>query len=218
MGLSQFRNAHAGETVWVLGSGSSLNHVDRGFWDGKTCVCTNFAGVSQHLHEFYSVSQHHNDADQIARTRPDLWVITSEHEQLPSQDRSPQPASEPNVIKAATIDQHYAAFNPWEHWPTDPDTLVIGPSSLHLALSFAVYVGAGNIVVAGADCGEYDGTARVTGYEHPDGLLHFDVWRNALESMAQKIRSLGVGVHSLNPWVTPTLEGHTYRSGSQTIN
>lgn len=218
MGLTQFRNTHAGETVWVLGSGSSLNYVDPSFWSGKTLVCTNFAGVSQGLDEFYSVSQHHNDADQIAQTRPDLWVITSEVEQVPSVDRSPHPAREPNVIKAPTIDQKYSAFNPFDHWPTDADTLVVGPSSIHMALHFAVYLGAAHIVVAGADCGEYDGASRVTDYEHPNGLLHFEVWRNALEAMAGKIRSLGVGVHSLNPWVTPTLEGHKYRSGAVHIN
>jgi hypothetical protein len=218
VGLTKFHNIHDCETIWVLGSGASLNYIDPRFWDDKVCVCTNYAGVSQGLSWFYSVSQHHNDADAIARMRPDLMVFTSEVEQVPFEDRSERPASEPNVIKVPTIEQRYAAFDPFVHWPDDPDTLIVGPSSLHMALHLAVYLGASDIVVAGADCGEYDGQSRVTGYEHPDGLLHFDVWRNALEAMARKIRTFNVGVHSINPWVTPTLEGHKYRSGSATIN
>jgi hypothetical protein len=218
MGLTDYRGIHAGETAWVIGSGSSLNHIDASFFDDKLCVCVNFSGVSKGLQRFYSVSHHHNDADQIAQMRPDLTVFTTEVEQLPSEDRSAHPAREPNVIKCPTIDQRYAAFNPFDHWPEDPDTLIVGPSSVHMTMHLAAYMGAAHIVMVGADCGEFDGASRVTDYEHPDGLLHFDVWRNALESMAGKLRSLGVSVHSINPWVTPTLEGHKYRSGSLHIN
>ena len=218
MGLTDFRDIHAGETIYVIGSGSSLNYIDASFFDDKVCLCVNYSGVSKGLRSFYSVSHHHNDADQIARMRPDLLVFTTEVEQLPSEDRSPKPASEPNVFLVPTIEQRYAAFNPFNHWPDDPDTLIVGPSSIHLTMHLAAYMGAAHIIMVGADCGEYDGASRVKDYEHPDGLLHFDVWRTALESMAAKLRQLGCSVHSLNPWVTPTLEGHAYRSGTLAIN
>ena len=217
MGLANFRDIHAGETVYVIGSGSSLNFINARFFDDKVCVCVNYSGVSKGLRSFYSVSHHHNDADAIARMRPDLLVFTSEVEQVPPQDASPHPASEPNVYLLPTIEQRYSEFNPFQHWPTD-DRLIVGPSSIHMTMHLAAYMGAAHIIMVGADCGEYDGASRVTDYEHPNGQLHFDVWRNTLESMAAKLRELGTSVHSLNPWVTPTLEGHTYRSGSLTIN
>ena len=218
MGLTDYRNRHGGETAYVIGSGSSLNHISPTFFDDKLCFCVNYSGVSKMVRTFYSASHHHNDADEIARMRPDLTVFTTEVEQVPSEDRSPHPAQELNVIKVPTIEQRYASFNPFDHWPEDPDTLIVGPSSLHFTMHLAAYMGAKHIVLVGADCGEFDGQSRVTDYKHPDGLLHFDVWRNALESMANKLRSLDVSVHSLNPWVTPALEGHAYRSGTFGIN
>jgi hypothetical protein len=216
MGLTDFRNRHAGETAYVIGSGSSLNHIDARFFDDKLCFCVNYSGMTKKLREFYTASHHHDNADEIAQLRPDLTVFTTEIEQLPSEDRSPHPAREPNVVKCPTIEQRYASFNPFDHWPDDPDTLIVGPSSLHMTMHLAAYMGAAHIILVGADCGEFDGASRIPDY--PNGLLHFDVWRKALESMAGKLRSLGVSVHSLNPWVTPALEGHKFRSGAFHIN
>jgi len=39
---------------------------------------------------------------------------------------------------------------------------------------------------------------------------HHRLWERKLTEMAGKIRSLGVSVHSLNPWTTFGLEGHTW--------
>jgi len=216
MGLIEYRDRHAGETAYVIGSGSSLNYIDASFFDDKLCLCVNLAGITKQLRTFYTATHHHNGADQIAQMRPDLTVFTTAVEQLPSEDRSPHPAREPNVVKCPTIEQRYASFNPFDHWPDDPDTLVVGPTSLHMTMHLAAYMGAAHIVLVGADCGEFDGASRVVDY--PNGVLHFDLWRKTLEAMAGKLRSLGVSVHSMNPFVTPALEGHKFRSGPFHIN
>jgi len=218
MGLRLYRQSHAGQTAWVIGSGASLNHIDPTFFADKWCMCVNYAGTTLDLPRFYSVSHHHSDADAIARMRPDLVVFTTEVEQLPQSDRSAHPATETNVVKVATTEQKYSAWNPWADWPTEPDVLTVGPSSIHLTMHLAAYMGAAHIVLVGADCGEFDDEARVTNYEHPDGLLHYGIWTSALEAMAGKLRSLGVSVHSLNPWVTARLEGHRYRTDGLVIN
>jgi hypothetical protein len=41
--LSDLQNLHKGETVWVLGSGPSLNYIDGSLFDDKTTVTTNFS-------------------------------------------------------------------------------------------------------------------------------------------------------------------------------
>lgn len=218
MGLSLYRDSHHGQTAWVVGSGASLNHIDPSFFADKWCMCVNYAGTTLGLPRFYSVSHHHSDADAIARMRPDLLVFTTEVEQLPVSDQSPHPAREPNVVKVPTTTQRYSAWNPDVDWPTDPNVLTVGPSSIHMTMHLAAYMGAAHIVLVGADCGEFNDESRVTNYEHPDGHLHFGLWTAALEAMARKLRSLGVGVHSLNPWVTPRLEGHRYRTSGCVIN
>lgn len=218
MGLRRYKNVHAGDTAWVIGSGASLNHIDPGFFADKLCLCVNYSGVNLGLPQFYSVSHHHDDADAIARYRPDLAVFTTEVEQVPTGQSAGIASTEPNVVKVPTTPQRYSNWNPETDWPTDADVLTVGPSSIHLTMHLAAYMGAAHIVLVGADCGEFDDEARVTNYEHPDGHLHYGVWTGALEAMAAKLRSLGVGVHSLNPWVTARLEGHRYRTDGLVIN
>jgi len=216
VGLRLYRNSHDGQTAWVIGSGASLGFIDPSFFADKWCLCVNYAGVVLDLPTFASVSHHHDDADDIARQRPDLLVFTTEVEQVPTADSSGHIAVQPNVIKVGTTPQRYSSWNPLNEWPTDPDVLTVGPSSLHLTMHLAAYMGAAHIVLVGADCGEFDDQARVDNY--PDGHLHYGIWTTALERMAQKLRSLGVSVHSLNPWVTPRLEGHRYRTDGLVIN
>ena len=218
MGLTDFADIHKGETVWVLGSGASLQRIAPRLLAGQTVVATNFAGTTAGLEWFYSVAHHHSDADRIARLRPDLLVLTPAVEQLPPEDRSPERASEPNVVFVPTTDQHYERFDPQAHWPTDEDRLVVGPTSLHMSMHLAVYMGAADIILVGADCGAFDNVSRIADYPDPNGHLHYGLWTRSLEAMAGKIRSLGIGVHSLNPWVTPRLEGHRYETEGLTIN
>lgn len=218
MGLADFAGIHSGETVWVLGSGASLDRVSPLMFAGQTVVATNFAGTTAGLERFYSVAHHHSDADRIAALRPDLLVFTPDIEQLPPEDRSPARASAPNVRFVPTTDQHYSRFDPEAHWPTDDDRLVVGPTSLHMSMHLAAYMGAANIILVGADCGAFDNASRIADYPDPNGHLHYGLWTRSLEAMARRLRILGVGVHSLNPWVTPRLEGHRYETEGLTIN
>ena len=218
MGLADFAGIHPGETVWVLGSGASLQRVSPLMFAGQTVVATNFAGTTAGLERFYSVAHHHSDADRIAALRTDLLVFTPDIEQLPPEDRSPARASAPNVRFVPTTDQHYSRFDPEVHWPTDDDRLVVGPTSLHMAMHLAAYMGAANIILVGADCGAFDNVSRIADYPDPNGHLHYGLWTRSLEAMARRLRILGVGVHSLNPWVTPRLEGHRYETEGLTIN
>jgi hypothetical protein len=149
---TDFKRRHAGETIYVVGSGATLDHVPHGFFDGKIVVCINRAGEALGLDEFYSVTHYHLDAHILADARPDLPVIVPMVEQgigYPAKTRPTQL----NVFFVETNPQMYSAFDCAEHWPTHDDHLVCGPTSLHMGMHFAAYLGARFIVLAGADCG-----------------------------------------------------------------
>ena len=78
---TDFKRRHAGETIYVVGSGASLDHIPRGFFDGKVVVCINRAGEALGLDQFYSVTHYHLDAHILADARPDLPVIVPMVEQ-----------------------------------------------------------------------------------------------------------------------------------------
>lgn len=212
----QFRDRHRGATVYVLGSGSSLDHIDPGFFAGKVVVTTNHIGVELGLDDFYCVSHYHIDANLIAASHPHIPIIVPEVDQGGNQlaDHAPE---HPNVWAFPTNQQAYAAFDPESHWPTEPDSLVVGPTSLHMTMHFAHYLGAAYIVLVGADCGTLDGRENRDGHDRGIGSP-WGVWALALPRVADQLRRMGTEVYSLNPFVNFALEGHSYWSPTGTVN
>jgi len=219
MGLTDFKGIHAGETIWVLGSGTSLDHVPASFFDDKTCVCVNNVGRIKGLASYYTVTHYHSDAVIEGAARPDLPVIAPASALVNTGLEATSmniTESMPNVYRFPTPPQRFAAFNPEADWPTDPDELVVGPTSLHMTMHFAHYLGAAHIVLVGADCGLLDGRANFTDYEAGDNPIA--VWAHFLPQVADALRKRGTEVFSLNPFAWLGLEGHTFRAPGVGIN
>lgn len=213
--VTGFRDSRKGETAWVLGSGASLNHVPRWFWSDRLVVAVNFVGVRLGIPDFYAVTHYHCDAASIARDRPDVPVIAPRVDQG-GPAAIPVPPEAPNIYYIDTGTQAYAQFDCAELWPKAPDTLVVGPTSLHMTMHFAAYLGARHIILAGADCGRLDGKSNFSGYSPGDNPL--DVWERSLRQVANQLRSDGISVMSLNPFVNFALEGHAFAGPTTTIN
>lgn len=204
-----------GKTVWVLGSGKTLEYVPESFWNDKHVVAVNYAADMRNIDYCWNVTNHWDDAQELALKHPDYMIVTPDREMQPvaymtGVDLSPLD----NVIQVPTVDQPYGKFCTADHWPDDPDVFALGPTSAHLALAWAEYLGASSIILAGVDCGSIDGAGRVTNYPtNPDGTpghLHYGLWETMLRDIAQHLRSKGTAVMSLNPWVTLSLEGHSF--------
>jgi hypothetical protein len=221
MGLSlltsakDYKDLHKGSTIWVLGSGKSLDHVPRWFWSDRIVVAVNYVGVRLGLQEFYTVTHYHCDAAAISEQRPDLPIIAPKIDQG-GPAAIPVPPVAANIFYINTGTQRYSQFDCAEMWPKQPDTLVIGPTSLHMAMHFAQYLGARHIILAGTDCGLLDSASNFDGYSPGDNPM--PVWDDTLPKVANQLRSEGVSVMSLNPFVNFGLEGHQYHSPSTRIN
>ena len=203
-----FQDRHAGETVWVLGSGKTADFVDRTFFDGKTVVAANHAWKGKAEHAY--VCSNHWGVDHPG------WLIVPEVEPVPPQDahRGGRPSGD-RVLFVPTIGQRYANFQPERDWPYD-GRFAVGPSSATLTMHWAAFLGAAHIVLVGFDCGVIDGAERLDGYYPPangdavDAHSHHRLWGEQMEATARLFRSHGVSVHSLNPWATLGLEGHRW--------
>lgn len=213
--VTQYKDRHAGETIWVLGSGASLNHVPRWFWSDRLVVATNFVGLKLGLREFYTVTHYHRDAAIIADARPDLPIIAPTVDQGGPAALPVRPTN-PNIYFINTGTQAYGGFDCAEMWPQAPHTLVVGPTSLHMTMHFAQYLGARHIILCGTDCGILDGASNFDGYQPGDNPM--GVWQQHLGSVANQLRAMGVSVMSLNPFVNFALEGHTFNGPTVTIN
>jgi len=217
VGLTVQRDWYAGETIWVVGSGASLDYIDASFFDDKLCVVVNRVGITKPLREFFTVTHYHRDAMLVANARPDLPVVVPEADLgaggPEAADRQPE---EPNVYRFPTGPQRFSSFDAQKHWPSDPDALVVGPTSLHMTMHFAHWLGAASIVLVGADCGTLGSRSNFDGYSVGDNP--FEVWGRTLPGVADQLRKRGTAVHSLNPFVNLQCEGVPYRSPLANIN
>lgn len=213
---TNFRGLHDGETIYVVASGASLDFIKPEFFRDKTVVAVNYIGRELGLEHYYMCSHYHLDAIAMSAEFPDLPIIVPEVDQG-GNCLAPHPPEGDNVWSFPTNPQQYAGFDVDVHWPTEPDSLPVGPTSLHFAMAFAAYLGAATIILAGADCGTLDGRENRTGHDRGIGPP-FPVWEDFLPRVADRVRRQGVAVHSLNPFVTPALEGHSYHSPACTIN
>ena len=215
--LTDLEGRHAGEDVWVLGSGASMNFLNPRFFDDKVVVATNLAahGFGVISDRVYVHSHYHENVQ--FQLRPD-WVFVT-------------PRGDRGFAGSPTFEAENVVF--YEHQPTGnafdveamwhESGLVVGSSSIHGSMHLAAYMGARNVILVGADCGLVDGESNYSGYLDERGnsksgdliendqLKWFARWDRDLVQVKQKLISVyGCGVYSLNPFVNYNLEGHSF--------
>jgi hypothetical protein len=214
----QFKDKHKRGIVWVLASGASLNYIPVEMFRDQTVVAVNYIGLELGLPNYYMASHYHLDAIAVSEVQPHTTIVVPEIDQGGTQ-LAPHAPTGDNVWGFPTNQQRYAQFNVATDWPREPDSLVVGPTSLHFAMDFARYlVGVGGtIVLVGADAGTIDGEENRSGHDRGIGSP-WGVWAQQLPEVAGHIRYLGTNVVSLSPWVSFLLEGHSFWSPLGSVN
>ena len=215
MGLEDFRGVHDGETIYVFGSGATLNYLAPSFFDDKICVVTNFCGSVFGLSRYYVFSHYHADSISEAQHNETVVVFTPLREHGTDAEFL---GFMPKIVTfPTTTGRPGASFDPsGKDWPTLDNSLVIGSSGIHGAMHLAAYMGAKFIVLVGADCGELAGSERIDGYVKGD--VPWVLYEFHLRVMKQRLFEMyGCQVYSLNPFINYSLEGTQYR-GAASIN
>jgi hypothetical protein len=209
MELSDLEGLHRGETLWVLGSGPSLNYIDGSFFDDKTTVSTNFSARALGVRADYAFTHYHaNAADLLNDT---MTVVTIEHDTLTF-----KPWGGPNSHDLLLAPTPYdrppgSAWNPITSHTPEPGQITYGSSSLHGAMHLAAHLGASFIMLVGADCGQIDGADRVNNYQVQGGHTLWSLYDQHHKLMKDYLEdNYPVKVHSVNPFINLNLEGHKF--------
>lgn len=205
---------HRGETIYVLGSGATLDHIDPEFFHDRIIVATNsvaerldlYGQATVYTHSHY----HHQDVDVLRRKYPFHWFFCPEGDQgFPGR---PSYVAD-NVVFYPHQPTKYD-FNVDDAW--HDDGLIVGSTSLHGSMHLAAHMGAGSIMLAGADCGLLDGKGNHGTYRSGDLVGNDELewlrrWNGHLVAVKRKLVDVyGVRVYSINPFVNLNLEGHTW--------
>lgn len=215
--LARWRNKHKGKDIYVLGSGATLNYVDAGFFHNKIVIAVNSAAARMGLAKCteYTHTHYHDEAWKVATERPHSTVFTTAGDQ----GHAGYPDVELLELRNLAIYPHRATtydFDVDVAWPTVPG-LLVGSTSVHGAMHLAAHMGAATIMLAGVDCGTLDGNVNQGEYvsgvwvaEHSAAVLAR--WEQHLREVKRKLieQYPGLRVYSLNPFVNPNLEGHTW--------
>ena len=215
MGLEDYNLLHEGETIYVIGSGATLDYLSPDFFDDKLSITVNFSGSVFGMKNYYCFSHYHGDAVHEARLDESIAVF------IPLREHGTDAEFQGFMPKIVTFHTRTGrpgvSFNPHDKdWPVEYDQLVIGSSGIHGAMHLAAYMGAKFIVLVGADCGSLGGKDRVDGYVTGD--THWALYEQHLRAMKQRLWDVySCQVYSLNPFVNYSLEGVQYR-GAASIN
>jgi hypothetical protein len=214
MHLDELKDSHAGQTAYVLGSGTTVEFYDPEFFADKLLVATNNSWSNWLPRVDYMVTKYHELAQEYCKSDRVGTVLVSR-------------GHTGQLSKPITDSPHYVVFeheqNRVENFTAEdfPDTgLVVSFSTITSSMHFAAHLGARHIVMVGSDCGWIDTRASVTG--HPSSLFRLDVpkhfdFQNRI--VADQLRKrYGCSVSSMLPFVTPNMEGHKYVSPFGRLN
>ena len=210
--LAELKNLYPGETIWVLGSGPSLNFIDPEFFDDKICVTVNFVGRTYGLKSFYAYSNYHSNppVEDIFGNGLIAAVLLARD----TLTQSRWPGEVPDNVALSQADSYYPPGSSWDVYrmPPPEGQIVYGSSSIHGAIHLAAHLGAKNIILVGADCGFIDDEVNVADYPLRTEHFSLSVWNGHTEVLKRWLgEKYGVRIHSLNPFINFNLEGHKFR-------
>ena len=213
MEWSELEGLHDGETLWVLGSGPSLNYIDGAFFDDKVIVSSNYSAQAFGVVPAYAFTHYHHEA--LKLTSETGLVVTIQKDTLthkPWQNEQPD-----NLLLAETKNQTPvgSSWDPFETHTPEPHQIAYGSSSIHGTMHLAAHLGASTIIMVGADCGTIDDQVNVNNYPAKSHDFSFPVYNRHIIALKHWLKeNYGVNIYSLNPFVNLNLEGHTFKGVS----
>ena len=213
--ISELKNSHFGEDVYVIGSGSSIDFIDWSFFDRKTCVGIN--KVPAFIKCDYGIT-HHQECVRIILGSDTPLVVSQFRHCMSGVCMS-------RYTKDNDCYMYEHVYQPGKTLVTDmfnsTTGLVVGSTTVIDAMSFAYHIGAKNIILCGIDGVTINGNNNFAGYYPSEGDdnyregIHLNKQKEhsvakmkIIEEFAAFIRENGVNVLSVNPFVNMRFEGH----------
>ena len=131
--MDDYENLHEGETIYVLGSGATLDYLTPDFFDDKITIAVNFVGSVFGSKGYYCFSHYHEDAQHEARREDCIGAFTPEREH--GTDGVFAGCAGNLTTFGTRTGRPGVSFDPHgKDWPCLSGQLTIGSSSIHGAM------------------------------------------------------------------------------------
>jgi len=213
--ITELKDIHKGEDIWVIGAGSSMNYVDPSFFENKISISVN--QMYEHFPCEYVVGR---DLQVRQRWEETIKDLSNRQDIKFLYSRTHQGYGGVNPIVES---DNFYEFESGERGMIDcigTNSMVAIRTTLNTCIQIAGYMGAKNIMICGKDEGRLNGNLYYDGYvkdywpdsENWGGIEN---WLHQTEKNTKMVRDkvkevYGCNIHSLNPFINFKLEGNTY--------
>lgn len=213
------RGLYAGQDVFVIGSGASLDYMPAGFFDGRITVAANAGCLALGIVPTYFVTKYHATARELDAMGLHVPVVVTRFD-CGNHNSARMGDDSPFIV----LDHPHNTCEAWSvgDWPGEGE-FVASWSTITTAMHWAAHIGAGTMFLVGHDCGTFDGAARVDGYydrgeRDIDAQMfpHFD--RQSRVVKAELRERYGCEIVSLLPFINANMEGRSFRSFAGGMN
>jgi hypothetical protein len=221
--LTEFRDKHKGQDIYVLASGPSFDYVDHAFLSDKITI-----GINEIYKKFKPTYLIRKDPGLL---KASLTENPTTHHFI-SRGKFGDQNTENQATVSALPNLSELSITLFDHEPNrrtvtslpSGDRLVVSYSTITSAIHLAAYMGAKTILLIGHDCGTLDGEVNCGNYYTPEsrnilwkqgGAKDYQNWVLGIEDHTIALKSLikttyGCSIHSINPFINFNLEGHKY--------
>jgi hypothetical protein len=232
--LTDFKNKHKNEDIYILASGKSLDFLDNSFFNNKIII-----GINQSYKKVipqYLIRKEHKLLKELLENDNLKNVIhfisAGNCGGLNITNLKYIKSLEKNKQLNICIYNHNKNVHNNNIIPELKDNeLYVSYSTITTGIYLAYYMGAKNIILLGHDCGLIDNESNFTGYHTKDTLqiawknnsqLQYNNWLDKIENqtiiLKKWLNNKKINVMSLNPFINYNLEGHKYINKVNKIN
>jgi len=217
--LSDYKNIHTGEDIYILASGKSLDFLDKSFFDKKIII-----GVNQtykYIEPLYLVRKEHKFIDLVLEE-------TSNHVKHfislgDCGNRDVSSSLKYNNNNKIVFFNHLINVennHDFNSLPEDKNSLVVSHSTITSAIHLAAIMGAKNIILVGHDGGPINNECNFLNYHskktmHQSNKSDYKNWLKMISSQTIKLKRLlkekyNCNIVSINPFINFQLEGNIF--------
>lgn len=198
--ITDLRDCHVDEDIFVIGSGASMDHYDPRFFLGRTVLA-----INETWKRFPCTYVIHNDKYDIKPPVPDIGP-RFEHGQRDRDELEVDYVYDHLHNRVAIDDEALSVLG--------TDMIVVGTSTQISAIHVAAYMGARSVILCGCDGCALDGKMNYRGAYPDDSLDSYHA--EFLSRVAVEIRLLrdailetyGCHVYTMSPFLGLRHEGH----------
>ena len=216
--MEKFKNIHPNQDIYIIGSGKSLDFLDKSFFDNKITI-----GINQsykYIEPKYLVRKEHQFIDMVLKETSEKVTHFVSRGDCGSKNHLKQDLQiKYDKIKNIVFFDHNINVLDIHSLPKE-NQLIVSFSTITSGIHLAAHMGAKNIILVGHDCGSINNQCTFNNYhskttmkqnnvnEYREWLTNIEVQTIDLKRMLKE--KYNCNVVSLNPFINFNLEGNKY--------